>query len=84
MFDKMRRGEPISDAERAKVNEAEALEDADEKAYAAFETHLLNTQAHTPQGLATKLRTFRRYQDNNLALVVDGFIADAERIGGAS
>ena len=83
MFDKRKRGEPISDAELAKVKEAEALEDADKEAYCANEARLLCTQAHTPQGLATKLRIFRLYLPHtNEALFVDGFIADAERIGG--
>ena len=83
MFAKRDRGEPISDAERAKVDEAEALEDADRKAYSAIETRLLCAQAHTPQGLATKLRIYRLYAPHtNEILFVDGFIADAERIGG--
>ena len=81
MFDKRRRGKPVSDAKRAKVSEAEAQEDADKTAYCAIETRLLSTPAHTPQGLAVKLRTFRRYHANTkkLAPVIDGFIADAER-----
>ena len=61
MFDKRRREEPIPDAERTRVEKAESLEETDCEAYAAIETRLLSTPAHTSQGLATKLRIFRLY-----------------------
>ena len=76
MFAKRRSGEPISEAERAKVREADALNDADREAYIPVETRLLNTPAHTPQGLATKLRIFRLYHANtsDVTLFVDGYL----------
>ncbi|MCH8112037.1 MAG: hypothetical protein IH905_08825 [Proteobacteria bacterium] len=81
MFDKKRRDEPISDAERAKVKEAEERNDVDQSAYNSIEKRLLNTPAHTPQGLDTKVRIFRRYHANTsgVAAFVDEFVAIAER-----
>lgn len=82
MFDKRSRGEPISDAEQAKVNEAETLEAADSNAYWTVEQRLIKTPAHTPQGLATKIRIFQRYHGHkNESEIIDGFLTDAVRIG---
>ena len=81
MFDKKRRDEPVSDAERAKVEEAKERNDVDQAAYNSIEKRLLNMPAHTPQGLATKVRIFRRYHANTsgVASFVDEFVAIAER-----
>ena len=81
MFNKKGHEEPVSDAERAKVKETEERNDVDQSAYISIEARLLSTPAHTPQGLAVKLHTFRRYHANTeiLAPFIDEFIADAER-----